>query len=54
MKVVHRLYLMMAPALVATLLLAALAYWGQYARAAPETLTVLGAVLVATCIGAST
>ena len=53
MKVVHRLYLMMAPAVVAMLLLAALAYWGQYARAAPETLTALGAVVVLVSLGSS-
>jgi signal transduction histidine kinase len=52
-KVVHRLYLMMAPAVVAMLLLAALAYWGQYARAAPETLTVVGAVVVLVSLGSS-
>lgn len=53
MKVVHRLYLMMAPAVVAMLLLAALAYWGQYARAAPETLTALGALVVLVSLGSS-
>jgi signal transduction histidine kinase len=37
---------MMAPAVVAMLLLAALAYWGQYARAAPENVTILGAIVV--------
>lgn len=53
MKVTHRLYLMMAPALVAMLLLAALAYWGQYARAAPETLTLWGAIVVVLSLGSS-
>lgn len=53
MKVTHRLYLMMAPAVVAMLLLAALAYWGQYARAAPETLTLWGAIVVVVSLASS-
>jgi signal transduction histidine kinase len=46
MKVINRLYLTMAPAVVAMLLLAALAYWGRYARQAPENITLIGAVVV--------
>ncbi|MDB4899597.1 MAG: histidine kinase [Gemmatimonadetes bacterium] len=46
MKVVHRLYLMVTPAVVAMLLLAGLAYWGQYQRTAPEQVTIIGAVVV--------
>lgn len=53
MKIVQRLYLMMAPAVVAMLLVAALAYWGQYARTAPETLTAVGAVVVLLSLGLS-
>ncbi|MFI5257333.1 MAG: hypothetical protein ACHQRK_08735 [Gemmatimonadales bacterium] len=53
MKVIHRLYLMMSPAIVAMLLLAALAYWGQYGREAPENLTGLGAIVVLASLATS-
>jgi signal transduction histidine kinase len=53
MKVVHRLYLMMAPTIAAMLLLAGLAYWGQYARAAPKDVMIVGAVVVFTSLALS-
>jgi signal transduction histidine kinase len=46
-KISHRLYLTVAPAILAVLLLAGLIYWGQYARAAPELVIVGGALAVA-------
>jgi len=43
-KVAHRLYLTVVPALLGVLAVAALAYWGQYARAVPHLLVVVAAV----------
>ena len=44
MKVSHRLYLASVPAVLGVLAVAALAYWGQYARTVPELLLVIAAV----------
>lgn len=44
MKVSTRLYLTVAPAVIGALALAGLAYWGEYARQAPEVLIVIGAL----------
>jgi signal transduction histidine kinase len=46
MKISHRLYLTVAPAVLAVFLLAGLAYWGQYAHTAPELVIVVGIVAV--------
>jgi signal transduction histidine kinase len=46
-KISHRLYLTVLPAALAVLLLAALTYWGQYARTAPELVLVIAAIAVA-------
>jgi K+-sensing histidine kinase KdpD len=45
-KISHRLYLTAAPSLLGMLLVAALAYWGQYAHAVPEMLVVIVALAV--------
>lgn len=42
MKISHRLYLTIAPSVLAVLLLAGLMYWGQYAHTAPEIVIVFG------------
>lgn len=44
MKISHRLYLTMMPAVLGLLLLAALSYWGQYERTAPTLVLVAGVV----------
>ena len=46
MKISHRLYLAQLPSLIAVLLIASLAYWGQYAHEAPVLLVVLFAIAV--------
>lgn len=46
MRISHRLYLTVTPAILGVFLLAGLAYWGQYARTAPVMVVVLGAVAV--------
>lgn len=48
MRVSHRLFLAVLPAVLGVLLVAALAYWGQYRRSAPEWLIVVAA---ATALG---
>jgi signal transduction histidine kinase len=45
-KISHRLYLTVAPAILAVLLLAGLMYWGQYAHTAPEVVIIFGIVAV--------
>ncbi|MES2178854.1 MAG: hypothetical protein V4550_13415 [Gemmatimonadota bacterium] len=47
MKISHRLYLTVAPSILAVLLLAGLIYWGQFSRTAPE-LVIVGGALAAT------
>ena len=47
MKISHRLYLTVAPAILAVFLLGGLMYWGQFDRAAPELVIVGGTVAVA-------
>jgi signal transduction histidine kinase len=49
-KISHRLYLTVAPAIVAVLLLAGLMYWGQFAHAAPEVVIVFGILAVVTSL----
>jgi signal transduction histidine kinase len=44
MKVGQRLFLAVLPAVLGLFLVAALAYWGRYARAAPELVIILAAV----------
>jgi len=46
MKIAHRMYLMVLPAVLGVLVVAALAYWGQYAHAVPELVLVIAAVAV--------
>lgn len=46
MKVGYRLYAAVVPSVVGILLVAALSYWGQYARTAPVLVIVLAAVAV--------
>lgn len=46
MRISHRLYLTIVPAVVAALLMAGLLYWGQYARQAPEIVLVAGVIAV--------
>lgn len=43
MRVANRLYLAALPALVGVVLVAALAYWGQYSRTVPELFLVIAA-----------
>jgi len=43
-KISHRLYITVAPAVLGMLLVAALAYWGQYAHTVPAALVVIVAV----------
>ena len=45
-KISHRLYLTAAPSLLGMFLVAALAYWGQYAHRVPQLLVVIVAVAV--------
>ena len=47
MKISHRLYLTVAPAILAVFLLGGLMYWGQFDRAAPELVIVGGMLAVA-------
>lgn len=44
MKVSHRLFVAVIPAVLGVLLVAALGYWGEYGRTAPEWLVVVGGV----------
>ncbi len=44
MKVGQRLFLAVLPAVLGLVLVAALAYWGRYARSAPELVVILAAV----------
>ncbi|HEU4996352.1 MAG TPA: hypothetical protein VFT29_16155 [Gemmatimonadaceae bacterium] len=44
MRVSQRLYLAVLPAVLGVLLVAALAYWGRYARAIPEVVLLIAAV----------
>ncbi len=44
MKVAHRLFIAVVPAVLGVLLVAALAYWGQYAHAAPLIVVLTAAV----------
>ena len=44
MRVAHRLYLTVGPAMLGVLVVAALAYWGQYARSVPQVILVVAAV----------
>lgn len=46
MRVSQRLYLTVAPAILGVFLMAALMYWGEYARKAPEVVIVGGAAAV--------
>ena len=50
MKISHRLYLTVAPAILAVLLLVGLRYWGEYGRTAPTVVLVLGAMAVVTSL----
>lgn len=50
MKVGQRLFLAVAPAVLGLLLVAALAYWGRYARTAPELVIVLAAAAAITSL----
>ncbi len=50
MKISHRLYLTVAPAILAVFLLAGLMYWGEYGRTAPELVIVCGAIAVVTSL----
>jgi len=49
-KISHRLYITVAPAVLGMLLVAALAYWGQYAHAVPGALVVIVAVAATTSL----
>jgi hypothetical protein len=44
MKISHRLYLTALPAIIGVLVVAALAYWGQYAHSVPQLLVVVAAI----------
>jgi hypothetical protein len=46
MKISQRLYLTVTPAILGVLLMAGLAYWGEYARRAPGIVIVAGSVAV--------
>ncbi len=46
MKISHRLYLTVAPAVIAVFLLAGLRYWGEYGRTAPEGVIAFGGAAV--------
>ncbi|MEP6729402.1 MAG: hypothetical protein ABJE10_02135 [bacterium] len=46
MRISHRLYLTMLPAIVGVLLMVALAYYGQYAHVAPHPVLLVGAFVV--------
>jgi signal transduction histidine kinase len=46
MRVSRRLYLMLVPSFVALLLMAGLAYWGQYAHTAPSLVLASGTIIV--------
>jgi signal transduction histidine kinase len=47
MKISHRLYLTVAPAVLAVFLLIGLRYWGVYGRTAPTLVVVVGTLAVA-------
>jgi signal transduction histidine kinase len=51
MKVSQRLYLTVTPAILGVFLMAALAYWGEYARRAPGIVIVAGALAVLASLG---
>lgn len=46
MKISHRLYLTMTPAIIGVVLMVGLAYYGQYARQAPYLVLIVGAFVV--------
>lgn len=46
MRISHRLYLTVAPALLAVCLMAGLLYWGRYERRAPAVVLVVGGIAV--------
>ena len=46
MKIGHRMYLMVLPAVLGVLVVAGLAYWGQFARTVPELVLVIAAIAV--------
>jgi signal transduction histidine kinase len=46
MKISQRLYLTVTPAILGVFLIAALAYWGEYARRAPSVVLFVGALAV--------
>ena len=46
MKISHRLYLTLLPVVVGTFLMIGMAYYGQYARTAPNLVLVVGALAV--------
>jgi K+-sensing histidine kinase KdpD len=46
MKISHRLYLTVVPAILGVALMGALVYWGQYQRTAPALVLVIGALAV--------
>ncbi|MEO8333707.1 MAG: hypothetical protein ABI664_01955 [bacterium] len=50
MKISHRLYLTVAPAILAVFLLIGLVYWGEFGRTAPELVIVLGGLAVLTSL----
>ncbi|MEO5815553.1 MAG: hypothetical protein ABIT20_09770 [Gemmatimonadaceae bacterium] len=50
MKISHRMYLTVAPAILAVLLLIGLVYWGEYGRTAPELVIVVGGLAVLTSL----
>lgn len=50
MKISHRLYLTVIPAVLGMLLMAALTYWGQYAHRAPEVVLVVGTLAALTAL----
>jgi signal transduction histidine kinase len=49
-KISHRLYLTVAPAILAVLLLVGLIYWGEYGRTAPGYIILGGALAVVTSL----
>ena len=53
MRVGQRLFLAVVPALLGLFLVAALAYWGRYARTAPELVIILAAVAAVVSLAVS-
>lgn len=53
MRIGHRMYLALVPAVLGVLTVAGLAYWGRYAHAAPEWLIVVAVVASVTSLGAA-